>query len=40
MKEIQAMIDLADKDGDGKVSEKEFIAVMSKTNMFRDHEDP
>ena len=28
------MIDEADRDGDGEISEEEFIRVMKKTNLF------
>ena len=28
------MIDEADKDGDGEVSEAEFLRIMKKTNMY------
>lgn len=30
----QEMIDEADKDGDGEVSEAEFLRIMKKTNMY------
>lgn len=30
----QEMIDEADKDGDGEVSESEFLRIMKKTNMY------
>ena len=29
------MLDEADKDGDGKISQQEFVQVMLKTNLFR-----
>ena len=32
--ELQEMIDEADRDGDGFISEDDFIRVMSKTNLF------
>ena len=32
--EVQEMIDEADKDGDGEVSEAEFLRIMKKTNMY------
>jgi len=32
--ELQEMIDEADKDGDGEVSEAEFLRIMKKTNMY------
>jgi hypothetical protein len=28
------MIDEADRDGDGEISEEDFIRVMKKTNLF------
>ena len=31
---MQEMIDEADKDGDGEVSEAEFLRIMKKTNMY------
>ena len=31
---LQEMIDEADKDGDGEVSETEFLRIMKKTNMY------
>lgn len=34
MAELQAMIDEADKDGDGLVSRDEFISTMLKTALF------
>ena len=30
----QEMIDEADQDGDGEVSEAEFLRIMKKTNMY------
>ncbi|KAL3782076.1 hypothetical protein ACHAW5_000697 [Stephanodiscus triporus] len=33
-KELQEMIDEADRDGDGEVSQEEFIRIMEKTNLF------
>jgi centrin-1 len=32
--EIQEMIDEADRDGDGQVSEEEFFRIMKKTSLF------
>ena len=32
--ELQEMIDEADRDGDGEISEEDFIRIMSKTNLF------
>jgi centrin-1 len=32
--EIQEMIDEADRDGDGQVSEEEFMRIMRKTSLF------
>jgi Ca2+-binding EF-hand superfamily protein len=32
--ELQEMIDEADRDGDGEVSQEEFIRIMAKTNLF------
>lgn len=32
--ELQEMIDEADRDGDGEVSQEEFIGIMEKTNLF------
>ena len=32
--ELQEMIDEADRDGDGEVSEEEFLRIMRKTNLF------
>lgn len=32
--EIQEMIDEADRDGDGEISEEEFYRIMRKTNLF------
>lgn len=32
--ELQEMIDEADRDGDGEVSQDEFIRIMEKTNLF------
>jgi len=28
------MIDEADRDGDGEISEEEFMRIMKKTNLF------
>ena len=32
--ELQEMIDEADRDGDGEVSQDDFIRIMEKTNLF------
>lgn len=32
--ELQEMIDEADRNGDGEVSQDEFITIMEKTNLF------
>ncbi|XP_072454754.1 centrin-1-like [Notamacropus eugenii] len=32
--ELQEMIDEADRDGDGEVSEQEFLRIMKKTNLY------
>ena len=32
--ELQEMIDEADRDGDGVISEEDFIRIMRKTNIF------
>ncbi len=32
--ELQEMIDEADRDGDGEVSQEEFLRIMMKTNLF------
>ncbi|KAH9599912.1 EF-hand domain [Trypanosoma melophagium] len=32
--ELQEMIDEADRDGDGEVSEEEFLRVMKKTSLY------
>ena len=32
--ELQEMIDEADRNGDGEISEEDFIRVMKKTNLF------
>ena len=29
------MIEEADRDGDGEISEDEFMRIMRKTNLFR-----
>ena len=29
------MLDEADRDGDGKISQQEFVQVMLKTNLLR-----
>lgn len=32
--ELQEMIEEADRDGDGAISEADFIRIMNKTNLF------
>lgn len=32
--ELQEMIDEADRDGDGEISEEDFVRIMKKTNLF------
>ena len=32
--ELQEMIEEADRDGDGEISEDDFIRIMKKTNLF------
>ena len=32
--ELQEMIDEADRDGSGEVSQDDFIKIMAKTNLF------
>uniref|UniRef100_A0A8B9QYQ3 EF-hand domain-containing protein n=1 Tax=Anas platyrhynchos TaxID=8839 RepID=A0A8B9QYQ3_ANAPL len=32
--ELQEMIDEADRDGDGEVSEQEFLRIMKKTSLY------
>jgi centrin-1 len=32
--EISEMIEEADRDGDGEISEEEFMRIMRKTNLF------
>lgn len=32
--ELQEMIDEADRDGDGEVSQDEFLRIMKKTNLY------
>lgn len=32
--ELQEMIDEADRDGDGEISEEEFIRIMKKTSLY------
>lgn len=32
--ELQEMIDEADMDGDGEVSQDEFLRIMKKTNLY------
>ena len=32
--EINEMIEEADRDGDGEISEEEFMRIMRKTNLF------
>ena len=32
--ELQEMIEEADRDGDGQVSEEEFMRMMKKTSLY------
>ena len=32
--ELQEMIDEADRDGDGEISEDEFLRIMKKTSLY------
>lgn len=32
--DLKDMIEEADRDGDGEISEEDFIRVMKKTNLF------
>jgi centrin-1 len=32
--ELMEMIEEADRDGDGEISEDEFLRIMKKTNLF------
>ena len=32
--ELMEMIEEADRDGDGEVSQEEFLRIMKKTNLF------
>ena len=32
--ELQAMIDEFDKDGDGEISEQEFLNIMKQTSIY------
>ncbi|NXD85826.1 CETN2 protein, partial [Halcyon senegalensis] len=32
--ELQEMIDIADRDGDGEVNEQEFLRIMQKTSLY------
>ena len=32
--ELQEMIEEADRDGDGEISEDDFVRIMKKTNLF------
>ena len=32
--ELQEMIEEADRDGDGQVSEEEFLRMMKKTSLY------
>ena len=31
---VQEMIDEADRDGDGEISEEEFLRIMKKTSLY------
>jgi Ca2+-binding EF-hand superfamily protein len=31
---LQEMIDEADRDGDGEISEDEFLRIMKKTSLY------
>ena len=33
--ELSGLIEEADKNGDGRISMEEFVAVMKKTNLFK-----
>ena len=33
-KELQEMIEEADRDGDGEIGEDDFLKIMKKTNLF------
>ena len=35
MTDIQEMLAEADKDGDGKISKEEFLAVIKRTSLFQ-----
>lgn len=32
--ELQEMIEVADRDGDGEVNQEEFVRIMQKTSLF------
>ena len=34
--DVQSMLTEADKNGDGKISKQEFLAIMKQTNLFKD----
>ena len=33
-KQLQEMIDEADRDGDGEINEDEFLRIMKKTSLY------
>ena len=32
---MQGMLDEADRDGDGKINQQEFVQIILKTNLFQ-----